>query len=168
MYVLPEQLNIDKNAYCKAFLSPEGNMFVEMNQGVNTAEESAFVAGNLEYYVVDKVGNKQTVDLKLPTIKQDAEHGAESKDEMNHVELAKNFDGYMYLTDLNSNVYEINLKDNSAKCVFENNDLGYISDFCVYDRTIIMWIDNQICFEGLDTHENEKEMILGSWSILNF
>ena len=25
MYVLPEQLNIDKNAYCKAFLSPEGN-----------------------------------------------------------------------------------------------------------------------------------------------
>ena len=158
LYDLHEQLNIDKNAYCKAFVNPEGNMFVEMNQGVNIAEESPFVAGDLEYYVVDKTGNKQAVDLKLPAIEQDTEHGADSKDKMNHVEFAKNYDGYMYLTDANSNVYEINFKDNSSKCVFENNGLGYISDFCVYDRMIIMWLENQICFEGIDTHDNEKEM----------
>lgn len=159
-YDLMEIINTDKDAYCEAFPSPEGGVFVQYN-------ENHLVSGNMYFFYFDKMGAANEIELELPEIVQPHEHGDENDgDEINHIIKAKYIDGYMYALDANFNIYEIDITKYSSKCVFENKDensgkniVEYIDEFYVYDKNIMIVLDEMIGFEGIESHDKEEKMV---------
>lgn len=158
---ISEILNIDSGAYCDAFVSPDGGFFVEYIDDSNKKEERVGQEV-IKYAFIDAQGKKNAISLELPVLDQSHshEHGdsENKKDDYNYIIFAKFIDGYIYVIDVNYNIYEINLSDFNVRQIFENKEFDYIDDYYVYDRTLIMWVNEMVCFEGIDSHDNEDKI----------
>lgn len=158
-YNVSELLNIKDGVYCKAYITANGEIFAECNNAVSVSSANPYAEGSMEYYLVDAEGQKHEINMNLPDLKPDAhEHDEEDEDKLNHIDSARYIDDCMYAVDANANIFEINLKDYSSKMVFENDEFESIDEFYVCDRTLIIFADNIICYEGLDTHDDEEKM----------
>lgn len=160
-YDLGDVLNIDGDFYCKAYVSKDGELFVAYNRDIDGSDELEIDCSKMEYCFVDASGKKTNVDMKLPILTDGMmneleEYYGEKADFQNTVNIARFIDDKIYISDINSNIFEFDKSSCSVKCVYENIDLEYISEFTVYDRTLMMWSGEILYYEGLDSHDNEQ------------
>lgn len=154
VWYVDENDNWEKKYDLKALLETEDDINCSV---CVTQNGDVFAQKGKEFFIIDKEGKKRNIELVLPELKKN-EHHEENEITENYVQFAKNIDNYIYAVDANYNIFEINKTDYTSKMVFENTEFDYIDDFYIYDRTIILWYDEIICYEGIDTHDNEEQM----------
>lgn len=162
-YDLGELLSIEEAFYCNAYVSSDGELFVAYNKNVDGNNEFDIDCGENQYCFVDKSGNVIDVDMKLPELnaimqKELETYYGKKAEYKNTINIVRFIDDKIYISDINSNIYEYDKKNFGLECVYENVDSEYINEFSIYDRTIMMWVEGILYFEGLDSHEKEQSM----------
>lgn len=160
---LKDVLSINKDAYCRVFVSPKGDIFAAYNNELNEEDEVNIASSDVKYCWICENGEKTDIDIKLPKLSEaryeELEECYDQKnDYKNAIDYVKFIDDKVYFADINSNIYELNTENSNAKCIFQNNDLEYVYEFSVYENTLIMWDGDVAYFEGLDNHDLEQSM----------
>ncbi|MDD6400630.1 MAG: hypothetical protein PUG10_03355 [Lachnospiraceae bacterium] len=161
-YDINQVLNIDKEAYCKAYVSPDGEAFVLYNNEVDGKDEVKVSCSDLKLALINSKGENKEVKISFPELKSEVveeleEYYLEKGDYKNTVDLVKFVEGRVLFSDINGNIYELN-NDYSVSCIYENSELEYINEFSLYDNTLLMWDGEILYYEGLKTHDNEQAM----------
>lgn len=148
-YDINDILDIEDKS-CKVFVSPDGEILAQYNNG----DEN----DNPSYAFIDVEGKKSEIKVDLPIIEDEEEIEEDNLSELNRgLKLVKFVDKYIYMLDTDRGLIEVNKEDFSVKCVLKE-ELGCISDFSVYNKTLILVIDGMVAVESLDSNVDEEKM----------
>lgn len=158
-------LSLDENAYCMAYVSPQGELFAQYNKDIYGSDEFQIDTGKMEYCFVSSSGELTNIDIKLPALSDSNKEFLEEKygekaDYVNSIFRLKFIDDAIYMEDLNCDVYQIDKSGNNLKCVFDNEENEHVPSFFVYDGTFVTWnsCKSSANFIGIDNRDNEQNL----------
>lgn len=125
-----------------AFVSPDKELIVESVQYSPKVEK--------HFYYVDATGNKIELSIPMGELEEDIDNTG------NGICLVRFIDGYIYIIDWNSDIYEVKKETNTVEKVFSCAKDSFISSFYVHDRTMIMQKNMEWNFQQLESQGDKK------------
>lgn len=143
-----------EKSFCAASVSGKGELFVTVSDEKDNNENKSY------FYIDENKDIKKISNIPFLELHENQKNEIKKLYECNdnYITTAKFIDNMIYAMDCVGNIYEIDKSSDGAKCVYENETNEQTSDYIVRDKIVIACSYDTTYYEGIENHDNEKQM----------